>query len=154
MIWNAPVYDHREHHTDWYWAVSIITISLAVAFFITGNVLLSLIVIIGMGTLLFHAKKPPEILEYELSRKGVRAGKIFYPWETLESFWILEAQNTEKEHTGAKILITSKKTFVPHIVIPLGETSTEDIRHVLEQMLPEESQAEPLPDRLMRKIGF
>lgn len=154
ITWSAPVYDLREHSTDWYWAVSIITVSLAVAFFIMGNVLLSLIVVIGMGTLLFHAKQKPELLEYELSRRGIRAGKTFYPWETLESFWILEGYPTEKEHVGAKILITSKKALMQHIIIPLGETSVEDVHNVIIQMLPEEPQVEPMPDRLMRKLGF
>ncbi|HAT68808.1 MAG: hypothetical protein A2481_04305 [Candidatus Yonathbacteria bacterium RIFOXYC2_FULL_47_9] len=154
IIWSAPAYDQREHSTDWYWAVSIITISLAIAFFITGNVLLSLIIIIGMGTLLFHAKQTPGLLEYELSRRGIRAGETLYPWETLESFWILEELNTEKGHVGAKILITSKKALVQHIIIPLGEASVDDIHHIIAQMLPEEPQVEPMPDRLMRKLGF
>lgn len=154
ITWSTPAYDHQEHHADWYWAVGIIAVSLAVAFFIVGNALLSLIVIIGIGTLLVLAKHPPEILEYELSRKGVRAGKTFYPWETLESFWVLDEHKTEKEYAGAKLLLTSKKPLMPHIVIPLTNAPLEEVRHTLSQMLDEEPQIEPLPDRVMRKLGF
>jgi hypothetical protein len=154
IIWSAPADDHQEHHADWYWAVGITAVSLAVAFFIVGNALLSLIVIIGIGTLLIHAKQSPEILEYELSRKGIRAGKTFYPWETLESFWVLEEHEPKKERGGAKLLLTSQKFFMPHIVIPLTNAPIEDVRHALEQILFEEPQTEPLPDRLMRKLGF
>lgn len=154
FVWNAPAYDHHEHGADWYWAVSIITLSLAIAFFIAHNILLSIIIIIGMGTLLMHAKHAPEILDYELSRKGVHAGKTFYLWESLESFWILEEIKTEKEFSSAKLLLTSRKSFMPHIVVPLGDVSIEDIRHVLASMLSEEPQIEPLPERVMRKLGF
>ncbi len=154
ITWSAPAYDHTEHHADWYWAVSIISISLAVAFFIIGDALLSIIVILGIGTLLFHAKHPPEIIECEISRNGIRAGKTLYLWETLESFWILDEHETEKEYVSAKLLLTSKKSFMPHIVIPLGSSDHDELRHALSSMLPEEPQAEPLPDRLMRKLGF
>ncbi|OHA83921.1 MAG: hypothetical protein A2937_03205 [Candidatus Yonathbacteria bacterium RIFCSPLOWO2_01_FULL_47_33b] len=154
ITWDTPAHDHYEHHADWYWAVGIIAVSLAVAFFIVGNALLSIIVLIGVGTLLTYTKHPPEIITCELSRKGVRVGKTFYPWETLESFWILEEHVTEKEHASAKLLLTSQKSFMPHIVIPLVNAPIEDIHHILSQMLIEEPQSEPLPDRVMRKLGF
>lgn len=154
IVWSSPAYDHQEHHADWYWAVSIIAISLAVAFFILHNTLLSIIILIGVGTLLAYAKHPPEDVTYELSRKGILAGKTFYPWSTLESFWIIDEHHTEKEHTGAKLLITSKKPFMPHIVIPLTNAPIEEIHHTLSQMLEEELQIEPLADRVMRKLGF
>lgn len=154
IIWSAPAYDHTEHHADWYWAVGIIAVSLAVAFVIVGNALLSVIILVGVATLLVHAKHPPETIECELSRKGVRAGKTFYPGETLESFWILEEHQTEKEYASPKLLLTSQKSFMPHIVIPLTNAPLEEIHHALSQMLDEEPQVEPLPDRIMRKLGF
>jgi len=154
ISWSAPAYDHQEHSADWYWAVGIIVVSLAVAFFIAKNTLLAIIVVLGIGTLLARAKHVPEMLECELSRKGVRAGKNLYPWESLESFWVLEEHKTEKEYASAKLLLTSQKPLMPHIVIPLGGAPIEEIRDALASMLPEEHQIEPLPDRLMRKLGF
>lgn len=154
ISWSTPAYDHQEHTADWYWAVSIIAVSLAVAFFILENTLLSIIVLIGIGTLLAHSKHPPEEITYELSRKGILSGKTFYPWNSLESFWIIDEHKTEKGYASAKILITSKKTFMPHIVIPLTNAPIEEIHHTLSQMLDEELQIEPLADRVMRKLGF
>ena len=154
ISWSAPEYEHREHSADWYWAVGIISVSLAVAFVIIGNMLLSVIIILGMGTLLFHAKYPPKILECRLSKKGVLAGDRLYPWETLESFWVLEGKDSIGFHRDPKILLTSKKTFMPNIVIPLGESVIDEVHQSLSHMLHEEPQVEPLPERLMRKIGF
>ncbi len=154
ISWQAPVHEHREHSADWYWAVGIITISLAVAFFIVGNILLSVVLVVGVGTLLVHAKNVPRLLECEISRKGIRVDAKLYPWESLESFWVLEESQIGKIHSGAKILLISKKPLMPHIVIPLDADLTEEVHEALTQMLPEEPQVEPLPDRIMRKLGF
>lgn len=152
--WQAPTHEHREHSTDWYWAVSIITISLAIAFFIAGNMLLSIILIVGISTLLVHSKNPQHIVDYEISHRGIRSGKTLYEWASLDSFWILEAETTKRNPTSAKVLIISKKPLMPHIVILLNQDLVADIHEVLLSMLPEEHQIEPLPDRLMRFLGF
>lgn len=154
ISWVAPEYEHREHSADWYWALGIISISLAVAFVIVGNTLLSIIIIVGMGTLLAYAKHPPRNIECCLSKRGVTANEKLYPWETLESFWILEGIHDTKYPHGPKILLTSKKPLMPHIVIPLSDTVINEVHQSLAHMLPEEPQTEPLPARLMRRIGF
>ena len=154
ISWVAPEHEHREHSADWYWAIGIISVSLAVAFVIVGNTLLAIIMILGMGTLLAYAKHPPRTLEYKLSKKGVSAGSTLYPWETLESFWVLEGKNDTRFHRDPKILLISKKTFMPHIVIPLDESVIGEARQSLSHMLREERQIEPIPERIMRKIGF
>lgn len=153
--WSAPQYVRYEHSADWYWVVGIITTSLAIAFFIVHNILLSFIVLIGVGTLLFHTKNEPRQIDYEISRKGIRADKTLYRWESLDSFWIVERDDNSRHTAPAKILLTSKKPLMPHIVIPLSDDiHTDEMHHVLSQMLPEEYQMEPLPDRIMRKLGF
>lgn len=154
ISWAAPEYEHREHSADWYWAVGIISIALAVAFIIVGNALLSIIIIVGMGTLLFYAKHPPRILDYSLSKRGVQAGKTIYPWETLAAFWVLEGNNDARYHRDPKILLISKKQFMPHIVVPLNEEAIDEVHQALSHMLHEMPLVEPLPERLMRKIGF
>ena len=107
-----------------------------------------------MGILMFHAKHPPKILECKLSKRGVSIDDKLYPWETLESFWILEGKDGVRYHRDPKILLTSKKTLMPHIVIPLAENVVDEVHQSLAHMLHEVPQVEPLPERLMRKIGF
>lgn len=152
--WSAPEYDYREHSTDWYWVVGIITLSVATALFIAGNLLLSIIIIIGIGTLMVHAVQTPKHFEYQISEHGIRAHKKFYYWDSLESFWILEATTTDGVPVSAKLLLTSKKHFMPFVVIPLGNTPFKEIREALLTVLPEEPRVEPFPERVMRKLGF
>jgi hypothetical protein len=154
ISWSAPEYEHREHSADWYWAVGIISVALAVAFVIVGNMLLAGIIIIGVGSLLAYSKHPPRTLEYSLSKNGVAAGKTVYTWDSLSSFWILEGTNEGRFHRDPKILIISKKPFMPHIVIPLDMKVAEEAHDALSHMLHEERQVEPLPERIMRNFGF
>ena len=154
ISWVAPEYEHREHDGDWYWAVGIISISLAVAFVIIGNTLLSIIIVLGIGTLLSLSRHHPENVEYELSKRGVSAGKTLYPWGTLESFWVLEGKSTPRGEVSPKLLITSKKTLMPHIVLPLTEFVIDEVHQTMSHMLHEEPQMEPPVDRFIRAIGF
>lgn len=154
ITWIAQEYEHREHSADWYWAVGIISVALAIAFVIIGNTLLSLILLLGVGTLFHYSKNPPREVEYELSKKGVRAGKTLYPWTSLSSFWILEGLPDAKHHRDPKILFTPTKPFLPHIIIPINEDVMEEAHHSLSNMLPEEEQFEPFHERIIRVIGF
>lgn len=154
ILWSTYEYEQREHSTDWYWVVGIITIALAIAFFIVDNMLLSIIVLLGIGILLTHTKHEPLMREYEISRKGIRINKTLYRWDSLDSFWILDSHDHPERGTPAKILLTSKKQFMPHIVVPLGELDPEMIRGILLEQIPEEFQVEPIYDRIMRRLGF
>ena len=154
ISWSAPEHEHREHSADWYWAVSIVTISLAIAFVLLDNMLLSIIILLGIGALLVHTKHPSRLAECTISKKGIRIDSKLYPWETLESFWILDGKEDVRYPHGPKILLISKKTFMTHIVIPLSADSLDEVHQTLSHMLHEEPQVEPLPDRLMRRLGF
>ncbi|MFZ2303905.1 MAG: hypothetical protein WAV98_03930 [Minisyncoccia bacterium] len=154
ISWTAPEYDHHEHTADWYWAVGIVSVSLAIAFIIVGNALLSIVILIGMSTLLYYSRHQPKNTEYEFSKEGIRAGKTLYPWKTLESFWILEGHVTNGKECAPRVLLTSKKTLMPHIVILLNEFVIDEVHQSLSHMLHEMPQTEPIHDRLMRVIGF
>lgn len=154
LVWSAPAYEHRVHGTDWYVAVGIITVALAVAFFIVGNIALSLILLIGIGTLLVYARKEPHLIEYEISELGIRADTTLYRWESLDSFWILEQESVSAAHTSSKLFLTSKKTFMPHIMILLDNAPITEVHAAMESMLPAVPQNESLPEHLMHKLGF
>ena len=154
ISWLAPSHEHREHTGDWYWAVGIIIVALAVAFFITGNILFSFILIIGGGMIFYHQKHPPTFLEHEISRKGIRVGDVLYTWDTLEAFWIQEEQETRSGLIGAKLLLVSQKQFMPQIVVPLDNAPLEDVRHLLSRMLHEVHQKEPITNRIARMLGL
>jgi hypothetical protein len=154
LRWDELEYHHVEKHPDWFWAVGIITVFLAVVAMLFGNILFGLLLVIGGFCLLVHAARPAEMIHFELSTKGLRIEKQFYPYHTLASFWIEEHET----HRGleAKLIIKSKKTVMPLIIIPINmnEIDPEEARIFLSAFLPEEEHHEPLGHKVMEMLGF
>lgn len=154
ITWSAPEHDLRKHSADWYWIVSIITGSVAIALFIVGNMLLSIIILLGVGILMFRTTQEPTLLNYRISVRGVHADKRVYDWDSLESFWIINEQTTHNHYISPKLLLISSDKLSPQIVIPLHGAPANTIRRILQSKLEEIPQHEPLPDRIMRALGF
>lgn len=155
--WEAPEFYHNPKSSDWYWALGIIAISIVILTFIYGNILLGIVILIGTVAVFMHADKEPIVREIELNEKGIRIDKTFYPYKTLDSFW-LETHEIEHDEYGnlifAKLLIKSKKIFMPLIVIPVEYPDLEEIREFLSIFIEEEEHHEPLIQKLTEYLGF
>lgn len=155
--WEAPEFYHNPKTSDWFWAVGIIAVAAVILCFIYANILLGILIIVGTVGIFLHANRRPPLHEMELNEKGVRVNKRFYPYATLESFW-LEEQEFEHDEYGnivfAKLLIKSKKTLMPLIVIPVEYPDLEEIREFLSIFILEEEHHEPLGQKLIEYLGF
>lgn len=146
--WSAPEYPHREKTADWYWVLGILTIAGSAAAFILGNILFSLLILVGAFTVALFAARHPRTVEFEIDQRGVRADTVLYPYSSLASFWIIEG--TEEQ----KILLRSVKKFMPYIIIPLGDINPLRAHEFLIKHLPEEEIVEPLSHRIMDYLRF
>ncbi|MBI5816923.1 MAG: hypothetical protein HZB09_00660 [Candidatus Yonathbacteria bacterium] len=148
IIWSALEYPIREKTTDWYWALGIMAIAGAVASYILGNILFSILILLGAFTVASYGARKPHMVEFEIDRRGIRSGTTLYPHSSLASFWIVEGVEE------SKILLQSGKIFMPYIIIPLGEENPEMVREVLLNYLKEEEHAEPFAQRIMDYLRF
>ncbi len=147
--WGAHEYEHKERSPDWFWAVGIISVSVAVASVIFGNIIFGILVILAAFTLSLFASRPPSTLHILVNEKGITKGDIFYPFPTLKSFWI------DTDHSHKKIILQSEKVFMPLIIIPLGENiNIEKLHESLSLFLPEEFHSLPSIERLLEYLGF
>jgi hypothetical protein len=149
IAWQAHEYEPRERTADWFWAVGIISIGLAVASIIMGNLLFGILIILASFTLSMFAARPPEILDVVIDEMGIRMGDRLYPYRSLESFWI----ETEGDQ---KILVKSQKLLMPYIVVPIpdGELDIEAIHHLLSAHIPESFHAESPLEKILERLGF
>lgn len=148
ITWSALEYPIREKATDWYWALGIMALAGAVASYILGNILFSILIILGAFTTAIYGARHPRVVEFEIDRYGVRAGTTLYPYSSLASFWIIERQD------GPKILLQSERFFMTYIIIPLGAEDPEAVRGALINHLKEEEHAEPFAQRIMDYLRF
>lgn len=147
LTWKVPEYTYREHSPDWFWAVGIVGLGLAVTAVILDNVFFAVLLFVATATLLLQALKRPRMLELGIGERGIRVDKTLYPYTTLETFWISE---DEPPH----LLVRSQKTFLPLLVIPLGNADSMLIRETLLEFILEEELQEPFTQKIMERLGF
>jgi hypothetical protein len=147
--WEAHEYEHKERGSDWHWAVGILAISFAVVAVIFGKIILGLLIIIGTFSLTLFINRPPEIIRGSVNERGISRGNTLYPYETIESFWI------DIDHPHKKIILKSRKIFMPLIVVPIADNvDPYRLERILSRYLKEEYHALPFVERLLEHLGF
>ena len=147
--WDAHEYEHKERSDDWFWAVGIISFSLAIASIIFGNIIFGILVLVSVFALALFINRPPEVTHVVIDEKGISRGKIHYPYSTLHSFWI------DTEHSHPKIILCSEKFFMPVIVVPLDlGTNLDDLEEALLRHLPEKYHDLPFVEKILEYLGF
>jgi hypothetical protein len=149
LAWDAPEYHYIERNADWFWSLGIITATIVVLSILFNNILFAVFILLGALAGGIYAAREPATVHYELQHKGVLVGKLFYPYHTLRSFWVDEG------HPHPKLILNSKHTFAPHIIIPItGEVHHDDVSHYLLHMLPEVRHEESKAHKLLERLGL
>lgn len=147
--WDAHEYEHKERSSDWFWAVGIITVAVALTSIILGNIIFALLIIISAFALLLFINRPPETLHMIVDEKGITKDRVRYPFETLHSFYI------DADHPHKKILLRSNKMFMPLVVVPLGEkVDIENVETNLLKFIPQEPLTLPFVEQILEYLGF
>ena len=147
--WDAHEYEHKERNSDWFWAVGIVSISVAIASVILGNIIFAILVLVSVFALSIFANRPPSTLHVVVDDKGITRGKVRYPYQTLQSFWI------DTDHPHKKIILRSEKLLMPLIIVPLNdEIDEEPLREKLSKVLSEEFHNLPFVERILEYLGF
>lgn len=148
ISWNAPTHLHTEKKTDWYWAVGVITLALAVVCIIFGQIITGIFVIVAALALVLHASHPPRIIYHEVNDRGLVIDDTLYPFLTLESFWI------PHDEWPPKIILKSRKLFMPFIIIYIDGVDPEEVRQVMLKYIAETEHHESILKHLLERLGF
>ena len=148
--WEAHEYEYIEKHPKWYWVMGLVLLAIVVYAIITNSILMAILfILIGMLGYVY-AEREPRLINMEINPDGVVADKIMYEYEDLKAFWIFY-----EVEAGFKVLsLHSKKTFLPHVHIPVGDANPILIREVLLNYLPEIRQEMTFIDRFSLIIGL
>lgn len=148
ISWNAPSHLYVEKKSDWYWAVGIITLALAAVAFIFGNIITGIFVVVAAVALVLHASHPPQIITYSINDRGIMANDTLYPFLALDSFWV------PHDEFPPKLLIKSRKFFMPLIVIYIDEVDPEKVREIMLTYIAETEHHEPFLKHVLESFGF
>lgn len=149
ITWKVPEFVQKKRPKNWHLYIGGGTLLATLVSFLTLNILFGIFILLAGFTMILFAYKKPEIISIEVNNDGIILGNKLYVYSEIDSFWI--ADNT----TEPKIFLKSKHMFMPLITIPLNENmDLDELQTFLEEYVDEEEHEEPLPEKIMNKIGF
>lgn len=148
IAWEDFEFRHRPKDARWFqYVIGAAVILLIIAVFLR-NILFAFFIILGSAALIFASQQKPKRIMYGITRKGVVVDKTLFPFQTIESFWIREEEEEDV------LVLKSEKMLMPYILIPLGETDPDEVRHLLLERLDEEPHEKNLAEVFAEYIGF
>jgi hypothetical protein len=147
--WEAPEHYHVEKGSDWYWALGILALAIAVTALLLGNILFAIVVLLGAFLMALVGLRGPRTITFAVTPRGVRIGDDVHPYTTLASFYI-----EEDDPRGPQLLLRSRRALVPLLVLPLPLEELEAVDNILAERLPEEELEESFAQRLLEFLGF
>ena len=149
MQWEVPEYENKKRPQDWYWAVSVIVVALAIAALIFANAILSLFVFLAGATLILFAIRDPDMLLVSLTEQGVIVNNKLYPFAVFDSFWV------EEHEQPVLLILKTEQVYSPLVLIPLHDTVEPDsVREYLLEYIDEEEIDVPLSRKILEFLGF
>jgi len=144
--WTIPAYPHYERGTLWYVITGIVSGIILVIAFLTYNFLLAVIIVmVAVVMVIQGGVKPPDI-EVEVSQLGIRRGSHYFPYSSIDHFWIVYDPPIKSLH------FHMPRTVFPMNHIPLDGQNPVELRAFLKKHLREdiERDSEPVMDMVSR----
>ena len=120
---------------------------LAAIFF--GNFLFAALLLISGGLIAAQAYREPKLMHFAVTSRGVKIARRLYEYDDLKSFWLSYDPPLFKE-----LVVTSKKTLMPLVRVPLGNLDPLPLREILLRFLPEVKYEESVIDIISKRLGF
>lgn len=149
ITWKAHEHSHTDKGTDWFWALGIIAVSVALVSILFQNFLFAILILVGSFTMALLARKEPRELTFGLNQRGIIIDDSLYPYKMLKSFYVQDRYGDEPV-----LIVDARRFMTPHLVASLHATNPEQIHTYLSEFLPEEELEEPLSQRILEKFGF
>lgn len=139
--WRIRENENHKKDKKWFvWAGAIFASLLAFSFY-TANFSFAAILIIAAIIILAKNNQDDNIINVQLSHKGVKVGRKFYDLDRLKNFSIIYKPDQEE-----KALIFEFKNFLhPEMIIPLEDANPLPIRENLLKYLDEDLDKDDTP---------
>ncbi len=144
ITWEAEEYIVREKNSWWYVglvAVSLVFVGLAV---LAQAWTFLAVIILSVVALLVYTLRPPRVLRYTLTNKGLSEGDRLYDYAEFKAFGIL------REGNHFAIVLTPRKRFSPRVTVFFPQSQGEEIVDAFGARLPMEEVKLDLLDKLIK----
>lgn len=149
LRWSAYEHEHIERGSDWFWALAIATISISIVSILFHDFLFALVIIIAAFTIAILAVHPPELVDFEVSDRGIRVDGRLHRYGEITGFWV-----EDEEDDRSLLLINTVKLMHPHITIPIEHIDPHTVRLYLKQHIAEVPMKEPVAHKILEFFGL
>ena len=149
LRWSAYEHEHIERGQDWYWALGVIAISIAIISVLLNDILFGLLIIVAAFTLALLARRPPHLVEFELSDRGIKTGQTLHLYEEILAFWV-----EDQGEATPVLLVDTTKLLAPNLIIPLEGIDPTDVRAYLKEHIEEIPMKEPIAHKILEFFGL
>ena len=147
--WRAYEHEHIERSADWYWALGIVATCVALTSILFSNVLFAVLIVVAALTIGLLARTTPELMEFEISSRGIRVGNTLHRYHEIISFWV------EDEHDATPLLLVDTTKFMsPNLIIPIEHIDPHIVRAYLLERVPEVPMKEPVSHKILEFFGI
>lgn len=150
LRWSAYEHEHVERDSDWYWALGIAAVSIAITSILFRDFFFAVLILVAAATIAMLARTPAEIAEFELSERGVRINGKLHRYSEILAFWVED----EHAHARAHLLLDTTKVLSPNFIIPIEHMDPAVIRAYLKQHVKERHMKEPLSHKILEFLGL
>ena len=147
--WQAPEYLHHEKNPLWFigFGVVVVILSLAAIFLIKSWTFAILIPVMA-AALIAYSHRPPHIMDYVVSGKGIYINDTLHPFAEFKSFGVI---HDDEEYSVAFIPV---RRFRPSLTVYFPEDKGEDIVDFLGVRLPMQPLKLDAFDKIVRFLGL
>lgn len=149
LRWEALEHEHFERGSDWYWALGIAAVCLAVIAVLLHDTLFGLLILIAAATMALYTREPRPLSRFEVSSRGVKVDEVLHHWDDVISFWV-----EEDNDAGPTLLVDTTKVMAPNLIIPLVDVDIHALRTLMADHCPEVPMREPLSHKILEALGF
>ena len=149
LRWSAYEHEHIVRGNDWFWALGIAAVAIALTSILFHDVLFAILIMMAALTIGMLANVPPDLVSFELSDRGVRVGDTLHRFHEIISFWI-----EEEGHVRPLLLIDTTKFMAPNVIIPIEHIDAHAVRAFLLERADEVPMKEPVAHKILEFLGL
>lgn len=150
LRWTAYEHEHIERGADWYWALAIVAISVAVTSILFHDILFAILVLAAAVTIALVSKEPPELATFEVSDKGIRINGTLHRYHEIIAFWVEDEHHTHRP----LLLVDTTKFLSPNFIIPIEHIDPRVVRAYLKERVTERHMHEPVAHKILEFFGL
>ena len=147
LQWQGTEYIHHDQSKGWYVIMALVVIALmALTILVLKSITFAILIPVMAVALIMYTRRPPAILDYILSRKGLYVNDKLFTFDQFKSFGVLSHGGT---HSA---VLVPRKRFQIGQTIYFPEEIGEKLVDMLAARLPMKQVEPDAIDKLLARL--